>query len=78
MENPILAFRKEKGWTRREFFRRTGLTCQTLRDIEVGETKRISDRTKECLSFIGIGDDIQDRLDEWNRYLLEKRRKRDI
>jgi transcriptional regulator with XRE-family HTH domain len=71
MENPILAFRKEKGWSRAEFQRRSGLSYQTLRIIETGATKRLAERTKECLSFVGIGDDIQDRLDLWHEYRLE-------
>jgi transcriptional regulator with XRE-family HTH domain len=74
MKNPILAFRKEKGWSRVEFARRTGVSYQTLRSIEMGETKRMINRTKECLLFTGIGDDIQERLDLWHQYLQEKRR----
>jgi transcriptional regulator with XRE-family HTH domain len=71
MENPILAFREAKGWSRVEFLRRTGLSAQTLRAIEIGETKRLTERTKECLFFVGIGADIQDRLDLWHEYRLE-------
>jgi transcriptional regulator with XRE-family HTH domain len=74
MENPILAFRKSKGWSRREFAKRSGLGYQALRDIEIGETKQMTDRTKECLSFVGIGADIQARLDVWHQIQEEKRR----
>jgi transcriptional regulator with XRE-family HTH domain len=71
MENPILAFRKAKGWTRGEFSRRTGLSYQTLRSIEIGETRRLTARTRECLSFVGIGADIQERLEVWHEYRME-------
>jgi transcriptional regulator with XRE-family HTH domain len=74
MKNPVLAFREAKGWSRREFLRRSGLSYQTLRDIEIGETKRLTDRTKECLSFVGIGSDIQERLDLWHEYQMQIRR----
>jgi transcriptional regulator with XRE-family HTH domain len=74
MENPVVAFRRSKGWTRREFLRRSGMSYQTLRNIEIGETKRMTDQTKECLSFTGIDANIQDRLDEWHQYRLENRR----
>jgi len=75
MENPVLVFRKSKGWSRAEFLRRSGLSYQTLRDIEIGQTKRITPRTKELLSFVGIGADIQQQLDIWHHYQLEARRK---
>jgi transcriptional regulator with XRE-family HTH domain len=74
MENPVLVFRKSKGWSRAEFLRRSGLSYQTLRDIEIGETKRITPKTQECFSFVGIGEDIQERLDKWRQYQLETRR----
>jgi transcriptional regulator with XRE-family HTH domain len=75
MENPVLAFRKAKGWSRRDFLKRSGLCFQTLRNIEIGETKHITPKTKECLMFTGIGADIQERLDAWHQYQLENRRK---
>lgn len=74
MDNPILAFRKAKGWSRAEFLKRSGLAYQTLRDIEIGETKRITPRTKEFLSFVGIGSDVQEQLDMWHHYQQEARR----
>jgi transcriptional regulator with XRE-family HTH domain len=74
MENPILTFRKAKGWSRREFLRRSGLSYQTLRDLEIGETKQMTAQTKECLSFVGIGSDIQEKLNAWHKYLMDNRR----
>jgi transcriptional regulator with XRE-family HTH domain len=74
MENPVLAYRKAKEWSRREFLKRSGLSSQTLRSIEIGETKRMTDHTRECLSLTGIGDDIQERLDLWHQHQQEKRR----
>jgi transcriptional regulator with XRE-family HTH domain len=75
MENPLLAFRNAKGWSRVEFLRRSGLSYQTLRTIEIGETKHLTDRTKECLAFVGIDvDGIQEQLDLWHEYQQEKRR----
>jgi transcriptional regulator with XRE-family HTH domain len=74
MENPILEFRKAKGWSRVEFLKRSGFNCQTLRDIEIGATKRIKPQTQECLSLVGIGPDIQEQLNDWHRYQLENRR----
>jgi transcriptional regulator with XRE-family HTH domain len=74
MENPVLAFRKAKGWSRREFARRSGLNYQTLQNLEIGETKRITPQTKEYLSFVGIGEDIQERLSAWHQHLMENRR----
>jgi transcriptional regulator with XRE-family HTH domain len=75
MENPLLAFRKAKGWSRTEFLRRSGLNHQTLRDIEIGATKRMTPQTQECLSFLGIiGADMQEKLDAWHQYQLETRR----
>jgi len=73
MDNPILTFRKEKGWSRPEFQRRSGISYQTLRNLENGETKKISNATLECLSYAGIGSDIQDRLDEWREKQRENR-----
>ena len=67
MENPILKFRKEKGWSRPEFLRRSGLSYQTLRNLEIGESKKLGPATLECLSFVGIGSEIQERLDEWRQ-----------
>ena len=74
MENPILSFRRSKGWSRAEFLRRSGLSYQTLRSIEIGETKQISLQTKEYLSFVGLGENIQDQLNIWHHNLLEARR----
>ena len=63
MENPILAFRKAKGWSRPEFQKRSGISFQTLRNLELGETRKISPATMEYLACVGIGPDIQNRLD---------------
>ena len=59
MENPILAFRRSKGWSRPEFQKRSGISFQTLRNLELGETRKISDITMEYLILAGIGQDIQ-------------------
>ena len=74
MENPILEFRKEKGWSRPEFQRRSGLSYQTLRNLEIGESKKLSSATLECLSFVGIGLEIQELLDVWREYQQIARR----
>ena len=65
MENPVLLFRRGKGWSRPEFQRRSGISYQTLRNLEIGETKQISPATMEYLIIAGIGADIQERLDVW-------------
>ena len=78
MENPILAFRKAKGWSRPEFLKRSGISFQTLRNLEIGETRRISDATMEYLACVGIGLDIQERLDEWHEKQHEARRHQTI
>ena len=74
MENPILAFRKNKGWSRPEFQKRSGISYQTLRNLEIGETQRISIATMEYLTLAGIGPDIQKRLDEWREEQQKARR----
>ena len=74
MENPILAFRRSKGWSRPEFKRRSGISYQTLRNLEIGETQKISPATLEYLSYVGIGPDIQNRLDEWREQQQVARR----
>ena len=76
MENPILEFRKSKGWSRPEFQKYSGLSYQTLRNLELGETKKLSQETLEYLSYVGIGSDIQQRLDEWRQEQQEARRRR--
>ena len=78
MENPILAFRRSKGWSRPEFQRRSGISFQTLRNLEIGETRTISPATMEYLVCVGIGSDIQERLDEWRDIQLQFRRCRMI
>jgi transcriptional regulator with XRE-family HTH domain len=65
MENPILVFRRDKGWSRAEFQKRSGISYQTLRNLETGETRKISDATMQYLTCVGISTDIQARLDEW-------------
>ena len=74
MENPILAFRKAQGWSRPEFQRRSGISYQTLRNLEIGETKKLSPETLECLSYVGIAPDIQEQLDEWRDIQQQSRR----
>ena len=74
MENPVLAFRKSKGWSRPEFQKRSGLSYQTLRNLEIGETKKLSTATLEYLALAGIAPDIQDRLDEWREIQQAARR----
>ena len=74
MGNPILEFRKIKGWSRPEFQRRSGISYQTLRNLEIGETKKLSDVTLQYLFCAGIDPDIQERLDEWREEQQEARR----
>ena len=76
MENPILAFRKSMGWSRPEFQRRSGISYQTLRNLEIGETRKISEATMQYLNLVGIGADIQERLDKWREDQDEKRKAR--
>ena len=66
MENPILAFRELKGWSRTEFSRRTGINYQALRDLEIGMVKKISRKNVECLNHVGLeGEDFQKKYNEW-------------
>ena len=74
MENPILEFRKSLGCTRTEFSTRTGIGYQVLRAAEMGATKRLSANTIECLSYVGIGEDIQQKLDDWHILKNEERK----
>ena len=74
IENPIVAFRKAQNWSRTELARRTGLGCHVLRELEIGSTKRMSAKTLELLSYSGIGDDIQKKLDTWNELRNEERK----
>ena len=75
MENPILEFRKSKGWTRSELSRRTGVSCQVLRDMETGFVKRISTKTIESLNHVGLdGNEIRKKLQEWNSVQHESRK----
>ena len=78
MENPILEFRKSKGWSRMEFLMRSGISVYVLRDLEKGVTKRIGTATLECLALVGIGPEIQQRLDEWHSTQQEIRKRRAI
>ena len=73
-ENPILALRKAKGWSRTEMSNKTGLNYQTVRALEIGSTKKISEKTLEGLSFVGIGEDIQKKLDNWHKEQNEERK----
>ena len=73
-ENPIVAFRKAQNWSRTELARRTGLGCHTLRELEIGSTKRMSAKTLEYLSYSGIGEDIQKKLDTWHELRNEERK----
>jgi transcriptional regulator with XRE-family HTH domain len=74
MENPILAFRRAKGWSRPEFQKRSGISYQTLRNLEIGETRRISSATIQYLLNAGVDANIQERLDEWREKQQEIRR----
>ena len=74
MENPILVFRKSKGWSRSEFQKRSGISFQTLRNLEIGETRKISPATMEYLACVGISPDIQEHLAEWRYTQQESRR----
>ena len=74
IENPILVFRNSQGWSRTELSRKTGISFQVLRDLEIGFTKRMSARTLESLGYVGIDEDIQKKLDDWHEYQNEQRK----
>ena len=75
MENPVLEFSKAQGLTRSEFSRKTGISCQVLRDVELGSTKQMSVKTLGFLNHVGIdGDEMQKKLSEWHSAQHENRK----
>ena len=64
-QNPLRLFRQEKGWTRADMARRTGLNYQTLDLLETGLLGKVTKRVMAKLLPFGIPADLPEQYQAW-------------
>ena len=69
--NPLRIFRKEKGWTRADMARRTGIGYQTLDLIEIGLAGKVTKRVMEKLVPFGIPEDLPEQYQAWKLVMAQ-------
>ncbi len=70
-QNPLRLFRKEKGWTRADMARRTGIGYQTLDLIEIGLAGKVTKRVMEKLVPFGIPEDLPEQYQAWKLVMAQ-------
>ena len=63
--NPLRVFRKEKGWTRADMARRTGVNYQILDLIESGLIGKVSERVMAKLTPFDVPQDLPEQYQGW-------------
>lgn len=75
-QNPLRLFRKEKGWTRADMARRSGIGYQTLDLIETGLLGKVTSKVMQKLKPFGAPEDLPERYQAWkllmNQYVEPK------
>jgi transcriptional regulator with XRE-family HTH domain len=69
--NPLRVFRKEKGWTRAEMARRTGVNYQTLDLIETGLIGKVTSKVMKKLAPFGIPEDLPEQYQAWKLVMAQ-------
>jgi transcriptional regulator with XRE-family HTH domain len=69
--NPLRAFRKEKGWTRADMARRTGVNYQTLDLIETGLIGKVTSKVMKKLAPFGIPEDLPEQYQAWKLVMAQ-------
>lgn len=69
--NPLRVFRKEKGWTRADMARRTGIGYQTLDLIEIGLAGKVTKRVMEKLIPFGIPESLPEQYQAWKLVMAQ-------
>jgi transcriptional regulator with XRE-family HTH domain len=69
--NPLRIFRKEKGWTRADMARRTGIGYQTLDLVEIGLAGKVTKRVMEKLVPFGIPEDLPEQYQAWKLVMAQ-------
>ena len=69
--NPLRIFRKEKGWTRADMARRTGIGYQTLDLIEIGLAGKVTKRVMEKLIPFGIPESLPEQYQAWKLVMAQ-------
>ncbi len=64
-QNPLRLFRQEKGWTRADMARRTGLNYQTLDLLETGLLGKVTKRVMAKLLPFGVPEDLPEQYQDW-------------
>ena len=64
-QNPLRLFRKEKGWTRADMARRTGVNYQILDLIESGLIGKVSERVMAKLTPFDVPQDLPEQYQGW-------------
>lgn len=70
-QNPLRLFRKEKGWTRADMARRTGIGYQTLDLIEIGLAGKVTKRVMEKLVPFGIPECLPEQYQAWKLVMAQ-------
>ncbi len=69
--NPLRVFRKEKGWTRAEMARRTGVNYQSLDLIETGLIGKVTSKVMKKLAPFGIPEDLPEQYQAWKLVMAQ-------
>ena len=72
--SPIEEFRKERGWSRAELARESGISYVTCNNLENGYTLQISERIRNKLISVGFHQDIGDQYRYWRTSLASDSR----
>jgi transcriptional regulator with XRE-family HTH domain len=70
-QNPLRVFRKEKGWTRADLARRTGVNYQTIDHIETGLLGKVTKRVMAKLLPFGIPKDLPEQYQVWRAIMRQ-------
>ena len=70
-QNPLRLFRKEKGWTRADMARRTGIGYQTLDLIEIGLAGKVTKRVMEKLLPFGVSPELPEEYKAWKTVMQQ-------